>query len=148
MTVSLSLQVASGKVCSSLLLMDQCWDRCKGLSAATFDSEYQARRRMSQRRNKPRHAMWAGLYMVKYFIEILKSGWFRYGVTAGGEAFASSVTSAMEGVFVRMLIVFIIVYSCYSPDEADRGCRVRGCLWFLQRSGERPRWVKVIRQSN
>jgi vacuolar protein sorting-associated protein 13A/C len=28
-----------------------------GLSAATFDSEYQARRRMTQRRNKPRHAM-------------------------------------------------------------------------------------------
>lgn len=28
-----------------------------GLSAATFDSEYQSRRRMTQRRNKPRHAM-------------------------------------------------------------------------------------------
>lgn len=28
-----------------------------GLSAATFDSEFQARRRMTQRRNKPRHAM-------------------------------------------------------------------------------------------
>ncbi|KAF8873711.1 vacuolar protein sorting-associated protein 13 [Gymnopilus junonius] len=53
----------------------------KGLSAATFDSEYQARRRMNQRRNKPRHAI--------------------YGVTAGGEAFASSVTSAMEGVFMK-----------------------------------------------
>jgi vacuolar protein sorting-associated protein 13A/C len=53
----------------------------KGLSAATFDSEYQARRRMTQRRNRPRHAI--------------------YGVTAGGEAFASSVSSAMEGVFVR-----------------------------------------------
>ncbi|PPQ64275.1 hypothetical protein CVT24_008413 [Panaeolus cyanescens] len=53
----------------------------KGLSAATFDSEYQARRRMTQRRNKPRHAI--------------------YGVTAGGEALASSVTSAMEGVFMK-----------------------------------------------
>ncbi|KAF8168100.1 vacuolar protein sorting-associated protein 13 [Crassisporium funariophilum] len=53
----------------------------KGLSAATFDSEYQARRRMTQRRNKPRHAI--------------------YGVTAGGEAFASSMTSAMEGVFMK-----------------------------------------------
>lgn len=29
----------------------------KGLSAATFDSDYQMRRRMTQRRNKPRHAM-------------------------------------------------------------------------------------------
>jgi len=53
----------------------------KGLSAATFDSEYQAQRRMTQRRNKPRHAI--------------------YGVTAGGEAFANSMTSAMEGVFMK-----------------------------------------------
>ncbi|KAJ7786305.1 vacuolar protein sorting-associated protein 13 [Mycena metata] len=53
----------------------------KGLSAATFDSEYQTRRRLAQRRNKPRHAI--------------------YGVTAGGEAFASSVASAMEGVLMK-----------------------------------------------
>ncbi|KAF8846387.1 vacuolar protein sorting-associated protein 13 [Paxillus ammoniavirescens] len=53
----------------------------KGLSAATFDSEYQAQRRMSQRRNRPRHAI--------------------YGVTAGGEAFASSVVSAMEGIVTK-----------------------------------------------
>ncbi|KAJ3842350.1 vacuolar protein sorting-associated protein 13 [Lentinula raphanica] len=55
----------------------------KGLSAATFDSEYQARRRMNQRRNKPKHAI--------------------YGVTAGGEALASSVASAMEGVLMKPL---------------------------------------------
>jgi len=30
----------------------------KGISAATLDEEYQNRRRMSQRRNKPRHAMY------------------------------------------------------------------------------------------
>ncbi|XP_006454344.1 hypothetical protein AGABI2DRAFT_114096 [Agaricus bisporus var. bisporus H97] len=53
----------------------------KGLSAATFDTEYQAKRRMTQRRNRPRHAI--------------------YGVAAGGEAFASSVTSAMEGVVMK-----------------------------------------------
>ncbi|THV04954.1 vacuolar protein sorting-associated protein 13 [Dendrothele bispora CBS 962.96] len=53
----------------------------KGLSAATFDSEWQARRRMNQRRNKPRHAI--------------------NGVTAGGEAFANSVASAMEGVLMK-----------------------------------------------
>ncbi|KAJ7597035.1 vacuolar protein sorting-associated protein 13 [Mycena floridula] len=53
----------------------------KGLSAATFDSEYQARRRMTQRRNKPRHAI--------------------YGFTAGGEALASSMASAMEGVLIK-----------------------------------------------
>ncbi|KAJ7634302.1 vacuolar protein sorting-associated protein 13 [Mycena polygramma] len=51
------------------------------LSAATFDSEYQTRRRLNQRRNKPRHAI--------------------YGVTAGGEALASSVASAMEGVLMK-----------------------------------------------
>lgn len=53
----------------------------KGLSAATFDSEYQAQRRMSQRRNRPRHAI--------------------YGVAAGGEALASSVVSAMEGIVTK-----------------------------------------------
>ncbi|KAG2072635.1 DUF1162-domain-containing protein [Suillus decipiens] len=53
----------------------------KGLSAATFDSEYQAQRRMNQRRNRPRHAI--------------------YGVAAGGEAFASSVVSAMEGIVTK-----------------------------------------------
>ncbi|TFK57082.1 DUF1162-domain-containing protein [Heliocybe sulcata] len=53
----------------------------KGLSAATFDSEYQNRRRMTQRRNKPRHAI--------------------YGVTAGAEALANSVASGIEGVVMK-----------------------------------------------
>lgn len=53
----------------------------KGLSAATFDSEYQAQRRVSQRRNRPRHVI--------------------YGVTAGGEAFANSVFSAVEGIVTK-----------------------------------------------
>jgi vacuolar protein sorting-associated protein 13A/C len=79
-----------------------------GLSAATFDSEYQARRRMTQRRNKPRHAMyvmqisWAGLRMGS--VNIFQ----RYGVTAGGEALASSVTSAMEGVLVSIYFSRVI----------------------------------------
>lgn len=50
----------------------------KGLSAATMDAEYQSKRRMTQRRNKPKHAL--------------------YGVAAGASAFADSVTSAFEGV--------------------------------------------------
>ncbi|GMK58122.1 hypothetical protein CspeluHIS016_0501540 [Cutaneotrichosporon spelunceum] len=50
----------------------------KGLSAATLDQEYQTKRRMAQRRNKPKHAL--------------------YGVAAGATAFADSVTSAFEGV--------------------------------------------------
>ncbi|CAL1695807.1 unnamed protein product [Somion occarium] len=53
----------------------------KGLSAATFDSEYQMRRRLAQRRNKPRHAI--------------------YGVAAGAEAFANSVASGFEGVVLK-----------------------------------------------
>ncbi|KAG6851060.1 hypothetical protein H0H93_002952 [Arthromyces matolae] len=69
-----------------------------GLSAATFDPEYQARRRMAQRRNKPRHAMYGqfiiGLSDFSLFI-------LSYGVAAGGEALASSVTSAMEGVLMK-----------------------------------------------
>ncbi|KIP11945.1 hypothetical protein PHLGIDRAFT_21259 [Phlebiopsis gigantea 11061_1 CR5-6] len=55
----------------------------KGLSAATFDSEYQMRRRMTQRRNRPRHAI--------------------YGVAAGAEAFASSLASGVEGVVLKPL---------------------------------------------
>ncbi|KAL0252508.1 hypothetical protein I308_101900 [Cryptococcus tetragattii IND107] len=50
----------------------------KGLSAATLDVEFQNKRRMTQRRNKPKHAL--------------------YGVAAGASAFADSVTSAFEGV--------------------------------------------------
>lgn len=50
----------------------------KGLSAATLDQEYQSKRRMNQRRNKPKHAL--------------------YGIAAGAGAFADSVTSAFEGV--------------------------------------------------
>ncbi|RPD62925.1 vacuolar protein sorting-associated protein 13 [Lentinus tigrinus ALCF2SS1-6] len=53
----------------------------KGLSATTFDSEYQLKRRMNQRRNRPRHAI--------------------YGVAAGAEAFASSVVSGVEGVVMK-----------------------------------------------
>ncbi|KAI0047829.1 hypothetical protein FA95DRAFT_1589004 [Auriscalpium vulgare] len=53
----------------------------KGLSAATLDSEYQKRRRIAQRRNKPRHAI--------------------YGMTAGAEAFASSIASGVEGVVMK-----------------------------------------------
>ncbi|KAL4243512.1 VPS13 family protein [Abortiporus biennis] len=55
----------------------------KGLSAATFDSEYQMQRRMAQRRNRPRHAI--------------------YGVAAGAEAFANSVASGFEGVVLKPL---------------------------------------------
>ncbi|EIW72804.1 hypothetical protein TREMEDRAFT_25659 [Tremella mesenterica DSM 1558] len=50
----------------------------KGLSAATLDAEYQSKRRMNKKRNKPKHAL--------------------YGVAAGASAFADSVTSAFEGV--------------------------------------------------
>ncbi|WWD17860.1 hypothetical protein CI109_102304 [Kwoniella shandongensis] len=50
----------------------------KGLSAATLDAEFQNKRRMTRRRNKPKHAL--------------------YGVAAGASAFADSVTSAFEGV--------------------------------------------------
>ncbi|KAF8311204.1 hypothetical protein DL93DRAFT_2229838 [Clavulina sp. PMI_390] len=53
----------------------------KGLSSATFDSEYQRQRRLAQRQNKPRHAI--------------------YGVTAGAEALATSVQSGIEGVVMK-----------------------------------------------
>ncbi|KIM32678.1 hypothetical protein M408DRAFT_326439 [Serendipita vermifera MAFF 305830] len=53
----------------------------KGLSSATFDSEYQSRRRLAQRRNNPRHVF--------------------AGVAAGGSAMMDSLTSAVQGVIVQ-----------------------------------------------
>ncbi|QRV76706.1 vacuolar protein sorting-associated protein 13 [Ceratobasidium sp. AG-Ba] len=53
----------------------------KGLSAATFDEEYQRQRRLAQRTNRPKHAI--------------------YGVTAGAEALATSFASGVEGVVMK-----------------------------------------------
>ncbi|OJJ40573.1 hypothetical protein ASPWEDRAFT_220427 [Aspergillus wentii DTO 134E9] len=50
----------------------------KGLAAATLDKEFQNQRRMSKSRNRPKHAL--------------------YGITAGGNAFASSLASGIGGL--------------------------------------------------
>jgi vacuolar protein sorting-associated protein 13A/C len=50
----------------------------KGLAAATLDKEFQDQRRMSKARNRPKHAL--------------------YGVTSGGNAFATSIVSGIEGL--------------------------------------------------
>lgn len=50
----------------------------KGLAAATLDKEYQDQRRMSRSRNRPKHAL--------------------YGVTSGGNAFATSMASGIGGL--------------------------------------------------
>lgn len=50
----------------------------KGLAAATLDKEYQDQRRMSKNRNRPKHAL--------------------YGITSGGNAFASSMASGIGGL--------------------------------------------------
>lgn len=50
----------------------------KGLAAASMDSEFQQQRRMSRNRNRPKHAL--------------------YGITAGGNAFASSIASGIGGL--------------------------------------------------
>ena len=50
----------------------------KGLAAATLDKEYQDQRRMSKSRNRPKHAL--------------------YGVTSGGNAFATSMASGIGGL--------------------------------------------------
>lgn len=55
----------------------------QGLAAATMDREFQARRRMSKFRNKPRHAL--------------------LGLTAAGNSFFTSVTSGVEGLALRPL---------------------------------------------
>jgi vacuolar protein sorting-associated protein 13A/C len=50
----------------------------KGLAAATMDKEFQDKRRMSRNRNRPKHAL--------------------YGITSGGNAFASSLASGIGGL--------------------------------------------------
>jgi vacuolar protein sorting-associated protein 13A/C len=50
----------------------------KGLAAATLDKEFQDQRRMSRSRNRPKHAL--------------------YGITSGGNAFASSMASGIGGL--------------------------------------------------
>ena len=50
----------------------------KGLAAASMDKEFQASRRMAKSRNRPKHAL--------------------YGVTSGGNAFASSMASGIGGM--------------------------------------------------
>ncbi len=50
----------------------------KGLAAATMDKEYQNSRRMAKSRNRPKHAL--------------------YGVTSGGNAFATSMASGIGGL--------------------------------------------------
>jgi len=51
-----------------------------GLSAATLDKTYQDRRRMTQFRNRPKHAL--------------------YGVTQGANSLATSIASGFEGLAV------------------------------------------------
>ncbi|GJJ09687.1 hypothetical protein Clacol_003911 [Clathrus columnatus] len=53
----------------------------KGLATATFDVEWDNRRRLAQRRNKPRHIL--------------------DGVATGAEAFAASVGSGVEGLVMK-----------------------------------------------
>jgi hypothetical protein len=60
----------------------------------------------------------------------------RYGFTAGGEALASSVASAMEGVLVRGLFIHVdvvLTLSLDDPDKTYRGGGVGGRTGFFQR---------------
>ena len=50
----------------------------KGLAAASMDKEFQDQRRMSKNRNRPKHAL--------------------YGITSGGNAFATSLASGIGGL--------------------------------------------------
>ena len=50
----------------------------KGLAAATLDKDFQTQRRMAKSRNRPKHAL--------------------YGITSGGNAFASSLASGIGGL--------------------------------------------------
>jgi hypothetical protein len=62
--VSPNSQAVLEKVIVSLALPVRPDHGQLGLSAATFDPEYQARRRIAQRRNKPRHAMYLNIQII------------------------------------------------------------------------------------
>lgn len=91
----------------------------KGLSAATLDVEFQNKRRMTQRRNKPKHAL--------------------YGVAAGASAFADSVTSAFEGVAVSRLFKLKLVNASntdYLQSKPMEGAEKGGAAGFAKGVGK------------
>ena len=88
----------------------------KGLSSATFDAEYQERRRLAQRRNKPRHAF--------------------YGFASGAGALLDSLGSAGQGVIVRFYLLFLIIILMNHKAQPVAGFRDEGGLGFLKGIGK------------
>jgi vacuolar protein sorting-associated protein 13A/C len=88
----------------------------KGLSSATFDAEYQERRRLAQRRNKPRHAL--------------------YGFASGAGAFLDSLGSAGQGVIVRPYLLFPFTVLMNHKAQPVAGFRDEGGFGFLKGIGK------------
>ena len=60
-----------------------------------------------------------------------------YGVAAGGEAFASSVTSAMEGVFVRVFSWCLCdIVSRFPQMKPIEGAESEGAFGFFKGVGK------------
>lgn len=88
----------------------------KGLSSATFDAEYQERRRLAQRRNKPRHAF--------------------YGFTSGAGALLDSLGSAGQGVIVRFYTLYAFFILMNHKAQPVAGFRDEGGFGFLKGIGK------------
>lgn len=66
----------------------------------TLDADFQERRRMNQRRNKPRHALYELSMIFLYLVVSLIFFSASIGVASGAEALVTSVASGVEGVLV------------------------------------------------
>jgi vacuolar protein sorting-associated protein 13A/C len=88
----------------------------KGLSSATFDAEYQERRRLAQRRNKPRHAL--------------------YGFTSGAGALLDSLGSAGQGVIVGSYSSLSFIILMKHKAQPVAGFRDEGGFGFLKGIGK------------
>lgn len=92
---------------------------------------------MTQRRNKPRHAMYA-IIVCLYLIFVFDALPRRYGVTAGGGALASSVASAFEGVLVSSSVVRFVhcLIPCTCQMKPIEGAESEGALGFFKGVGK------------
>ena len=66
-----------------------------------------------------------------------------YGVTAGGEALATSVVSAMEGIVVCRTDNYPTMIAHLVLDEAHSWSRDRRCRRIFQRHRQGLGWVRI-----
>ena len=111
----------------------------KGLSAATLDEEYQNRRRMTQRRNKPRHAMYVPLLPSRQTATKLRKIWGGFW----SRGFRHERCKWFRGCYRASLFPFASTEVLSDRvDETYRRGRNGRRRRILQRCWERIGWVR------